>query len=211
MPLLHTGLYAITDPHLMPGEHVFPAVEAALKGGCKVIQYRDKLASGAERENYARQLVALCSHFDAQLIINDDLELCLKSGAHGVHLGRSDGDIQQARHILGPDRILGVTCHSDLGYAQVCIEAGVDYCAFGRIFPSQTKPQAPHCSIETLEQACALLIPIVAIGGINLDNIGALMHTRIHCAAVIHGLFSSDEIEATARQFQAHFSHYQQV
>jgi thiamine-phosphate pyrophosphorylase len=211
MPLLHTGLYAITDPHLIPGEQLFPAVEAALKGGCRVIQYRDKLASSKDREKYARQLVALCERFHAQLIINDDLELCLNTGAHGVHLGRSDGNIQLARQRLGPDRVLGVTCHSDLVYAQQCIEAGVDYCAFGRIFPSQTKPQAPHCSLETLEKACALAIPVVAIGGINLDNIGALMHTPIHCAAVIHSLFSSDTIEATARRFQTHFSQRLQV
>jgi len=211
MPALHTGLYAITDPNLLAAKRLFSAVEAALNGGTRVIQYRDKHASPSDQLIHARQLVELCERFNAQLIINDDLELCLHSGAHGVHLGRSDGDIRQARKQLGPDLILGVTCHDNLEYAQECIEAGVDYCAFGRIFPSLTKPAAPHCSIEVLQQACRLPIPIVAIGGINLDNIGSLMHTPIHCAAVIHGLFSSKQIEATARQFQTHFSYRKQV
>lgn len=211
MPLLNTGLYAITDPGLLPGPQLFTAVKSALQGGTKVLQYRDKQASPSEQLARATQLVALCNDFGAQLIINDDLELCLKSKAHGVHLGRSDGDIQQARATLGPAIILGVTCHNDLEYARQCIDEGVNYCAFGRLFPSMTKPEAPHCPLEILEQACQLSCPIVAIGGINLDNIAQLMHTRIHCAAVIHGLFSSDRIEATARQLQTHFSHRLQV
>ena len=206
MSSLNSGLYAITDPGLLPDKQMIAAVNAALKGGTKVIQFRDKHASFAQQLERARQLVDLCEQFQAQLIINDNLDLCLQSKAHGLHLGRQDGDVAQARKSLGAERILGVTCHNDLSYARKCIEAGVDYCAFGRIFPSQTKPDAPHCSIKVLEQACQLPIPIVAIGGINLDNLGQLMHTPIHCAAVIHGLFSSDHIEATARQFQTHFS-----
>lgn len=211
MPSLHSGLYAITDPSLLPDEQIYAAVSAALKGGTKVVQYRDKHASFRQQLERAGQLVDLCEQFNAQLIINDDLELCLQSKAHGVHLGRQDGDVLLARTELGEKGILGVTCHNDLDYARKCIDAGVDYCAFGRIFPSHTKPDAPHCSIEVLQQACQLPIPIVAIGGINLDNLGQLMHTPIHCAAVIHGLFSSEQIEATARQFQSFFSHHKQV
>lgn len=211
MPLLHAGLYAITDPLLLPDDHLLPAVQAALQGGCKVIQYRDKTASGQEKLYKASQLLALCKEFGAQLIINDDLDLCLKIKAHGVHLGRSDGDIQKAREALGPDFLIGVTCHDDLAYARHCIDLGVNYCAFGRIFPSLTKPEAPHCAIEILEQACQLNCPIVAIGGINLDKLPALMHTPIHSAAVIHGLFSQRDIQATAQQFQHIFHHRLQV
>lgn len=211
MTLLHSGLYAITDPNLLPNKQIYAAVSAALKGGTKVVQYRDKHASFKQQLVCARQLVDLCERFQAQLIINDDLDLCLQSEAHGLHLGRRDGDILNAREKLGTERILGVTCHNNLEYAKKCIDAGVDYCAFGRMFPSRTKPDAPPCSIEILQQACQLPIPIVAIGGINLDNLGQLMHTPIHCAAVIHGLFASDHIEATARQFQTFFSHHQQV
>lgn len=211
MPLLHAGLYAITDPVLLPDERLLPAVKAALQGGCKVIQYRDKTASQREKIYKAEQLNALCQDFDAQFIINDDLDLCLKVKAQGVHLGRSDGDIQNAREVLGPDVLIGVTCHNDLNYARRCIDSGVDYCAFGRIFPSLTKPEAPHCAIEILQQACQLKCPIVAIGGINLDKLPALMHTPIHSAAVIHGLFSQRDIQAAAQQFQQIFHHRIQV
>jgi len=211
MPLLHPGLYAITDPKLLPDERLIPAVAAALQGGCRVVQYRDKAASQREKIYKAEQLNTLCQAFDAQLIINDDLDLCLKIKAQGVHLGRSDGDVRIAREILGPDYLIGVTCHDDLAYAQRCIDAGVDYCAFGRIFASLTKPEAPQCAIEILHQACQLNCPIVAIGGINLDKLPALMHTSIHSAAVIHGLFSQADIQATAQQFQHIFHHRLQV
>ena len=203
---LNPGLYAITDPLLLDGQQLLSAVESALAGGCRVIQYRDKLASMAERLQRARSLKRLCEKYNAQLIINDDLQLCLDSQAHGVHLGKSDGDIHYARKVLGEESILGVTCHSDLHYAQKCIEAGVDYCAFGRVFPSLTKPDAPHCSLSILKQALKLSKPVVAIGGITLDNIDLLMQTPVHNVAVIHGLFSKADIQTTAHQFQKYFS-----
>lgn len=202
---LNAGLYAITDPSLLAGELLIPSVESALAGGCKVIQYRDKHASDTDRLQRACALKNICEAYHAQLIINDDIQLCLDSQADGVHLGRSDGDIHSARHRLGPHRILGVTCHSDLNYARTCIDAGVDYCAFGRIFPSHTKPDAPHCAHSILEQAYALNKPIVAIGGITLDNMPLLMQTPVHNVAVIHGLFSKPDIQATAHQFQKYF------
>ncbi len=211
MPHLHSGLYAITDPELLPGEHLISSVKAALEGGCKVVQYRDKLSSPSDKLEYARQLRLLCEHYNAQLIINDNVALCLASDAHGVHLGRSDGDIQQARDILGHERLIGVTCHDDLAYARQCIALGVDYCAFGRMFPSLTKPGAPPCSLKILNEACSLPIPIVAIGGINLDNLAELLQTPIHAAAVIHALFSSRDIRSTATQFQTLFTHRLQV
>tara|TARA_R110002073_G_scaffold1321_6_gene9222 strand:+ start:3112 stop:3756 length:645 start_codon:yes stop_codon:yes gene_type:complete len=203
---LNAGLYAITDPLLLDSQSLLSSVESVLAGGCSVIQYRDKLASDAERLQRARALKRLCDQYHAQLIINDDLKLCLDSQADGVHLGKSDGDILHARNVLGREHILGVTCHSDLNYAQKCIAEGVDYCAFGRIFPSLTKPDAPHCSLSILKQALTLSKPVVAIGGITLDNIGLLMQTPVHNVAVIHGLFSQTDIQATAHQFQEYFS-----
>jgi thiamine-phosphate pyrophosphorylase len=203
---LYTGLYAITDPELLDEDNLFTKVESALKGGCRILQYRDKPASADQKLERARALKTLCNRYDAQLIINDDIELCLQSKADGVHLGKSDGDILNARRILGSNRILGVTCHSDLVYAQLCIDLGVDYCAFGRIFSSKTKPEAPPCSLSVLNEATKLNKPIVAIGGITLDNIESLMQTPIHNVAVIHGLFSQTDIEATARQYQDYFS-----
>lgn len=204
---LHRGLYAITDPELLDADCLIPSVEQALLGGCRVVQYRDKPATEIERLQRARSLQSLCQQYGAQLIINDDPDLCRRSQAHGVHLGKSDGNIIEARRMLGPDRILGVTCHSDLVYAQRCIEAGVDYCAFGRMFPSLTKPKAPACPPEVIPAALKLAVPIVAIGGINLDNMPSLMHTSIQHVAVIHGLFGQKDIQTRAQQFQHFFSH----
>jgi len=204
--ILNSGLYAITDPKLLDEISLISKVELALKGGCRVLQYRDKPASTDQKLERARALKALCHQYDAQLIINDDIELCLQSHADGVHLGKSDGNIIHARERLGPDRILGVTCHSDLKYAQQCIDLGADYCAFGRIFSSKTKPDAPPCQLSVLKDAIKLSKPIVAIGGITLDNIESLMQTPIHNVAVIHGLFAQADIEATAQQFQDYFS-----
>lgn len=204
--MLNAGLYAITDPILLKGDKLFSSVEAALMGGCKVIQYRDKLASDSERLQRAKILSALCRQHQAQLIINDDLKLCLESDADGVHLGKSDGDILSARERLGDSKILGVTCHNDLLYAQQCIDLGVDYCAFGRVFPSHTKPDAPHCDLSVLAHAPKLSKPVVAIGGITLDNIELLMQTPVHNAAVIYGLFSENDIQKTAQEFQSYFS-----
>lgn len=200
--ILNPGLYAITDPKLLDENSLFTKVESALKGGCRVLQYRDKPASASQKLERARALKSLCRQYNAQLIINDDLELCLQSEADGVHLGKSDGDILEARKILGPERILGVTCHSDISYAQQCIQLGVDYCAFGRLFASKTKPEAPPCPLSVLKDAAKLSKPIVAIGGITLDNIESLMHTPIYSAAIINGLFSQPDIQATAQKFK---------
>lgn len=203
---LNPGLYAITDPKLLNGDNLISKVESALLGGCRVVQYRDKAASVEQKLLRAKALKKLCLHYDAQLIINDDVHLCLQSNADGVHLGKSDGNILNTRKILGPEKILGVTCHSDLEYAQECIKLGVDYCAFGRMFPSKTKPDAPSCSLNILQQAVKLAKPIVAIGGITLDNIESLMHTPIYSAAVINGLFAEQDIQATAAKFQGYFT-----
>ncbi|MFT7373975.1 MAG: thiamine-phosphate pyrophosphorylase [Oleiphilaceae bacterium] len=199
------GLYAITDPRLLPTEKLITSVESALRGGARVIQYRDKIASEIERVKNAQNLRDLCTDYQATFIINDDLGLCQRINADGLHLGKSDGDVAHARNTLGDAKILGVTCHSDLAYAQNCIEQGVDYCAFGRIFPSNTKPNAPHCSQDTLKLAAKLLCPSVAIGGITVDNVPNVIAANIHSIAVIHGLFGQQDIEASARIFSSLF------
>ena len=199
------GLYAITDPRLLPTERLITSVESALRGGARVIQYRDKTASDIELVNNAQSLRDLCADYQAKFIINDDLDLCLRINADGLHLGKSDGDITHARNKLGEEKLLGVTCHSDLVYAQNCIQQGVDYCAFGRIFPSKTKPNAPHCPKDTLKLAVQLSCPSVAIGGITTNNTTSIISTNIHSIAVIHGLFGQQDIEATARIFSSFF------
>ncbi|MDX1498027.1 MAG: thiamine phosphate synthase, partial [Salinisphaeraceae bacterium] len=198
--------YAITDAHLLPGERLYDGVAAALQGGARIIQYRNKSASDSEQLEQAKKLVQLCHQHDAKLIINDAVELCVKAGADGVHLGRCDGDVAAARARLGADKLLGVTCHDDLEYARRAAELGADYCAFGRLFPSQTKPDAPHCPLERIAEAKAAGLCVVAIGGITQHNASQVLQQGADMLAVIHDLFSCADIEAQARRYAALFT-----
>ncbi len=198
------GLYAITDPQLIPAERLLPACEAALRGGARLLQYRDKPASPDERRARAASLRDLCRDHGAILMINDDPQLAADIGADGVHIGQSDGGVERARTLLGPDAIIGVTCHSDPGLARNAAEAGANYAAFGRFYPSHTKPGAPQAALSVL--AAPLSLPKVAIGGVTPDNAAALIAAGADAVAVIHSLFSAADIEAQARLFANLFS-----
>ena len=200
------GLYAITDPVLLPVERLLPAVAAALRGGARFLQYRDKLASAAEREQRARVLLALCRQQGAKLLINDDVALARTVDADGVHLGQSDGDLAAARAAL-PGKLLGVTCHDSLELAARAAAEGADYLAFGRFYPSQTKPSAPPCTLATLSEARArFALPLLAIGGVTPDNGGHLRAAGADLLAAIHGVFGADDVEAAARRYAALFA-----
>lgn len=202
-PRIRCGLYAVTDPELTPGERLLDACTAALRGGAVMLQYRDKQASPAQRRERAGVLARLCADHDALLIINDDPQLALDAGAHGVHLGQQDPPLEAARELLGPDRLIGISCHGDPDLARDAVARGADYVALGRFFASQTKPQAPPARIETLQRlATELPVPLVAIGGVNPDNARQLIEAGAALVAVIHALFAADDIEATARRFR---------
>ena len=175
MPKLVHGLYAITDDYLTPANQIREAVEQALIGGAQLIQLRDKshhkIYDGEIRLKLASDLLSLCKLYNKLLIINDDIELAKQIGAHGVHLGQSDTSIKDARSFLGNKTIIGSTCHNSLKLAQKAEQEGADYVAFGRFFPSKTKPGAQPAPISLLTEAKRTLsIPVVAIGGITQDN-----------------------------------------
>ncbi|NQD39091.1 thiamine phosphate synthase [Permianibacter sp. IMCC34836] len=200
-----SGLYAITDPNLLHGDRLLAGVEAALRGGARVIQYRDKAASPAEQRERALALRACCHRHGGKLLINDDVALALAVDADGVHLGQSDGQLAAARAAL-PGKLLGVTCHSSLELAAAAAAAGADYLAFGRFFPSQTKPSAPPCDVATLTAARhRFALPLLAIGGVTPDNGGQLRKAGADLLAAIHGVFGADDIEAAARRYAALF------
>ncbi|WP_148861568.1 thiamine phosphate synthase [Marinobacter fonticola] len=202
---LPRGLYAITDPDLLPEDRLVASVEAALRGGAVMVQYRDKQASGTDRLRRARNLLAVCNNAGVPLLINDDAGLAKRVGAAGAHLGQEDGELRAARELLGPDAILGQTCHASLELARTAIHAGADYVAFGRFFPSMTKPGAPAATPDLLQQARQLGRPVSAIGGITLENAPLLVAQGTDLLAVIGGLFGTDDIEARARAFAALF------
>ena len=158
------GLYAIADSSYLSTEQFVPAVRATLEGGAHVIQYRDKNSEPQIRTAIARALNTLCRDHGVPLLINDDIALAVNVGAAGVHLGRDDQDIDAARAALGPTALIGVSCYNELARAQAAQAAGADYVAFGRFFPSRTKPQAVPATPELLRAARAeLKIPIVPL------------------------------------------------
>ena len=192
-----SGIYAITDDLLLPGQRLFAAVEDALRAGIQLLQYRSKCESVDYKFDCAKKLVALCNDYRTPLIINDDIELCKRVSAAGVHLGTTDGDIESARISLGGNAIIGMTCHASIGEALKAEKMGASYVAFGRFFPSLTKPDAPAAELQLIAEAREVLsIPIVAIGGISAENGAAVLQAGADMVAVIHAIFGSDDVTA---------------
>jgi thiamine-phosphate pyrophosphorylase len=200
---MNNQLYAITDSQLLPGDTLFTGVAAALKGGCKLVQYRDKSTDIARRQFEAKTLLTLCNQYQAQLIVNDDVSLAKEIGAHGIHLGQDDISPVAARIILGNQAIIGVTCHDSLDLARKAIKDSANYIAFGRFFPSSTKPDARPATIALINEARTAFsnTPIVVIGGITLDNGKQLLDAGADMLAVCHSLFSANDIATQARKF----------
>ena len=199
------GLYAVT-PENLAGGPLQVAVGAALDGGAVLVQYRAKARAEVET---ARALAGLCRERGVGLIVNDDPDLAAAAGADGVHLGRDDPDIDRARARLGEAAIIGVSCYDDLKRAAVMAEAGADYLAFGSVRPSPTKPDAVTCPPETLAAARELGRPVVAIGGITVENAGAVAAAGADLVAVISDLFGARDITARARRYAQLFTRNQ--
>jgi len=191
MPNILTAprLYAITDSTLMSSATFEHQAEQALLAGVKWIQYRDKSDNTTKRHAQATLLARLCKRHNAKLIVNDDVELAKSVGACGVHLGQGDGDIAHARRLLGENAIIGSTCHDQLELAIKAKAQGASYIAFGRFFPSQTKPHAKPAPLALIEQAKKIGLPIVVIGGITTHNANILIQAGAECLAVCHDVF----------------------
>ena len=199
------GLYAITPDS--PNQTQWLAqISAALRGGARIVQYRDKQHSPAEKKARASVLAALCRQYDACFIVNDDVALALDVAADGVHLGGSDGDLAAARQALGPELLLGASCYADFSLAQAAVAAGADYVAFGAVCPSPTKPQAVRAPLTLFGQGRRTLgVPLCAIGGITLDSAPEIIASGADMLAVISNLFDAPDIAARARHFQTLF------
>jgi thiamine-phosphate pyrophosphorylase len=203
------GLYAITDSTLLADGRLLPYAEAALSGGARLLQYRDKSRDDGRRLREAEALRELCHRHGAQLIINDDAELAARLDV-GLHLGQEDGSLSAARALLGPSAIIGETCHARLDLAEQAIAEGASYIAFGRFFDSNTKPGAPSATLGLLSEARQRFsTPITAIGGVTLDNAPGLIAEGARLIAVVHALFgaeSASEVERRARAFSQLFA-----
>lgn len=200
------GLYAITDARLAAEQSLAAQVEAALEGGTRIIQYRDKGGDRSRRLDEAQTLRRLTQRFQALLIVNDDVELALECGADGVHLGRDDTDFTSARRWLGAGAIIGVSCYNRLELALQAARLGADYLAFGRFFSSRSKPEAVLAEARLLRQARQQLsLPLVAIGGITPENGRPLIEAGADMLAVIHALFGQPDIRQASARFQTLF------
>ncbi len=202
------GLYAITDAGLQAEEELEEHVALAIAGGARLIQYRDKSDNSRLRLRQAHALTALCETHDVPLIINDDVELAAECGAAGVHLGRDDASLDSARKLLGDHVIIGISCYNRPELARRAAEQGADYIAFGRFFPSDTKPdaiQATPALIAESRQRWGL--PVAAIGGITPDNAGQLLDAGADMLAVVRGVFGASDIRQAAAEFARQFEH----
>jgi thiamine-phosphate pyrophosphorylase len=199
------GVYAIT-PDCADTARLLADVEAALRGGVAAVQYRDKSDDVARRHEQASELGTLCRQFNVPLIVNDDLRLADLCDADGVHLGRDDGSLREARIILGSKKFIGASCYQSVELARTAAAAGADYVAFGSFFASPTKPDAPRAPLALLREAAqALTVPIVAIGGITLVNAPQLLDAGADCVAVLSALFDAPDVGAAARDLNQLF------
>jgi thiamine-phosphate pyrophosphorylase len=199
------GLYAVT-PDESDTARLMAGVEAALSGGASAVQYRHKSADAKLRLGQGRALLALCRRYRRPLIINDHLDLALELDADGLHLGADDGELARARARLGKGKILGASCYDRLQSALDAQRAGATYVAFGSFFPSTVKPGAVRASLALLKTARERLsVPVIAIGGITLDNAPRLIEAGADAVAVISAVFGAPDVETAARDFTALF------
>lgn len=195
------GLYAVT-PELDDTGLLLAKVRAALEGGARLVQYRNKRAGGRRFREQASALKLLCTEFGRPLIVNDRLDVALEVDADGAHLGANNGSLTQARRRLGPQRLLGASCYDSLQQAQLALACGADHVAFGSFFPSTVKPDAVAAPLTLLTRARqALDAPIVAIGGISPANAGCLIEAGADAIAVISALFDAPDVRAAATGF----------
>lgn len=192
-------LYAVTDRSWLRGKTLLEQVEQALIGGATMVQLREKEMDETSFLHEALQMAKLCHRYSVPLLINDNVEIACRSGADGVHVGQDDMEAASVRSLLGPDMIVGVTAKT-VEQALRAQDAGADYLGSGAVFGSATKRNAKPMTMEQLRDICdAVSIPVVAIGGINRNNLPELTGTGIAGVAVVSGIFAAGDIEQECR------------
>ena len=191
-------LYAVTDRSWTGEKSLYEQVEQTLKGGTTIVQLREKELSYEDFLQEGKEIQKLCKEYDVPFVINDNVELAKELDADGVHIGQDDMTISDARKIIGNDKILGVSVQTveDAIFAE---KEGADYLGVGAVFSTSTKLDAVDVSYEMLKNICeAVKIPVVAIGGINKNNILDLQNSGICGVAVVSAIFAEENIfEAT--------------
>ena len=199
------GLYAIT-PDSADLNTLSQKTQWAIEGGAFMVQYRSKILNRDVKMQQCAAILRLCREYEIPCIVNDDVDMCRILEADGVHLGEKDDNIAEVRHILGENAIIGSSCYDQLNRAKQAQKEGASYVAFGAMFETSTKPNAPRATLELLREAKSQIqIPIVAIGGITMNNAHDVIETGIDAIAVINSLYESNSIKETAETLSSMF------
>lgn len=200
------GLYLLTDASVGDVHALVRLVTAAIDGGAAIVQYRDKGDDRDRRYREAEAILEVCRRRDVLCLINDDVRLAAELGADGVHLGEHDASLAMARRTLGAERLIGISCYNSLERARAAAAAGADYVAFGAFYPSATKPGARRAQPALLTEAKReLTVPLVAIGGIDASNAGALIAAGADAVAVVGAVCHAADPAAAARAIASQF------
>lgn len=196
------GLYVIADAACLSEDEIISKTEEVLKAGVKIIQYRDKVNSIPKQNIIAKQIRKLTLQHESIFIVNDHIEVALSCNANGVHLGKNDTSISQARNQLGDDKIIGVSCYANFENVKPALQDSADYIAFGSFFPSPTKPHATRASIELLNRTKKeFSTSVCAIGGITADNAHQLIDAGADMIAVISSVFSASSPTRAVQEY----------
>jgi len=199
------GLYAIT-PDMADSNSILQKTQLAIEGGAFMVQYRSKIQNRDVKMQQCAAILRLCREYKIPCVVNDDVDMCRVLEADGVHLGENDDNIVEVRRILGEDAIIGSSCYDQLNRAKLAQKEGASYVAFGAMFETSTKPIAPRATLELLREAKSQIqIPIVAIGGITMNNAHDVIETGIDAIAVINSLYESNSIKETAETLSSMF------
>lgn len=195
-------LYAVTDRTWLGGETLASAVEKALKGGATFVQLREKELDYEKFLEEAKELKQLCKKYNVPFVVNDNVDIAIAVDADGVHVGQKDMEAGRVRELIGNDKILGVSVQT-VEQAVLAEKRGADYLGVGAVFPTGSKADAEYVSYHTLKEVCeAVSIPVVAIGGINRDNVMELAGSGIAGIAVISAIFAQPDIMKAAAELK---------
>ena len=195
-------LYAVTDRHWLNGRSLIEVVKESLEGGVTFLQLREKELDDESFLKEAKELKALCREYKVPFVINDNVEIAIKTDADGVHVGQSDMEAGDVRKRLGPDKIIGVSAQT-VEQAVLAEKRGADYLGVGAVFPTGSKDDADDVSFETLKAICeAVSIPVVAIGGISKENAIKLKGSGICGVAVISAIYAAPDIKEAAAELK---------
>ncbi len=195
-------LYAITDRECIGDRDFYREIENALASGVTILQLREKNSDTEALIAEAAKIKEICKKYNVPLIINDDVEAAVKSGADGVHVGAEDMTVAEIRKKVGADFIIGATAKT-VEQAKAAETGGADYLGVGAVFPSPTKKNAVRITAEQLKEiSSAVSIPVVAIGGLTYDNIDIIANSGVSGAAVISAVFGAQDIKAAAEKLK---------